>query len=1673
MQFWKKRLQRAAALVCTLALVASLLPTAAFAEPAATPEPTPSAQSDAGSTASTLELTEPTESPAPTPEPTPSTSPEPTAEPTESPEPTADPVESPEPSAEPTESPEPTAAPTESPAPSAEPTPIASPEVTAEPTESPEPTAEPTESPEPSTEPTESPEPVETPTTTPVLNEVQTFAANAPAPKVDGKTVVQAVDGVAQDFYADQEKMIWLSVEGGKDIGDKQNVTFILNIDGAKEAEVEVRGVYNSQAQLRINAPYYDYKADQLSDSALLECTWNEYEDCYNISNNDYEGTAGDKDAYTIIIALTTPELKDNDDIRIEDTEKDEYYGTFFWAKGTATKNDCKRKLEVYVNNTLEYTTTIETPESLKTDEYWFETNLEKYTTKVEILSDGHHTGLDGEVRKDVKVYLTTKCACGNANCQCPGGCDCELGCNELACNPGTGEHEIATPYGTISYDPDATDVTRSLWVEVYVNGKPEYTTPKALTVTSGVEGGLKFDANETRGYYLHSQGTSLNSYDILVRDSADDEWQYVSESATDKPTWKPETGSINLIYQDHEYKLRIYLYTFERYMTLDVTRKSGTADYVTGYTISYTARNPETGKEETYTYPATSFAAGQPQIIPYGREVTLTADCVPNYEVSTWYADRDSTDLSFVGERGNNGSDRSPLYAYGNTIWFTEYGTSNKQLQIYIEGVKQVEAPTDEQMKDLLGDAAVQVSCTTKPDDHTAAQYALLDGSYEEPDDLGGNSGDNYTYTITVDPAKYVAEYNKDFKNHDDPNPTSATITFEYVAGKWTVQTETPVEFKVECEVQSSVELTKRISKVTRGDTTVTLGDGEMLKAGDVVTYEITVENTGKVAVDGLTITDTFNGHDKPGDITKDKETVAGWTNSADGGWTATISKVSLDVGGEVTYTYTYHVADEDAGNTLTNTANIAGDGDDDPEDEAETVTEVENPEVTVDKTYTVTRDGKAVTISDSNPLQVGDEITYTITVKNNGNVELTGLTLTDTFNGYNKPEDSKSLKWGGQANSWTATLEIPKLPKGQEDTCSYTYTVVEEDLGNKLKNTATVKGGDLTDEPSVDVELPVEEKDPKAKISKELTKIVRNDEPVAVEDNKLKVGDEVTYEITVENTGNVTLKGLTVTDTFSGAGEPSAVKDNDGKEVGAWKDGVWTATIETLAIDGTVTYTYTYTVVQADADKTLTNSAVVTGDDLEDPEDPDNPPEDKEEHDVTDDGKITLRPADITIYMGGKDGYEAVMDGDTAKASNSLPEPGFYITLPKAVNDALGGNGHAEDLSGKITVTATTTDGQERNWMLEKYGTDDSTTMIGNQAHFVYKIVPGQDQPAIRVQFTDANKNTVTSDQFVMGDNLSNEYKMNLYTGGVEVKSISLKIEANGKVYHCGYDAEASISNPGKLTVRYAAADALTTKATTNLDEEIAKNTEQFYVEVKDSQKFYINEGNSQAGVTVDAGSVSLLADELTGNNADYNEAELYAATQKATSFEKTIMFGKYFDLVDAQNGNAWLTSDQEVTVFWPYPAGTDINTDFELFHFDGLDREGAAADGASTIDNAQPTKMTIEKGEHGITFTTKSFSPFVLVWENTQAEQPGGGDKPSGGGNNNNNNNTNNNQNKNTASASASANATVTAPAAAAVIPQTGDDMPVGLLAGLAIVAAGGLAALLVLRKRRNGQ
>ena len=464
------------------------------------------------------------------------------------------------------------------------------------------------------------------------------------------------------------------------------------------------------------------------------------------------------------------------------------------------------------------------------------------------------------------------------------------------------------------------------------------------------------------------------------------------------------------------------------------------------------------------------------------------------------------------------------------------------------------------------------------------------------------------------------------------------------------------------------------------------------------------------------------------------------------------------------------------------------------------------------------------------------------------------------------------------------------------------------------------------------------------------------------------------------------------------------------------------------------------------------------------------------------------TLQPADITIYMGGRDGYDGVLGNGEAQSSNSLPTPGFYFTLPADLNqvlsNALGKDpATAIDLSGLVTVTATGDDGKARTWKLERYGVEGgSSTAIVDEAsgleRFIYKIVPMETgQAPVRVQFTDKETGwTATSDNFTPDTALHNEYTMELYTGGVNPNSITMEFtlpeKKGGQTYTCGYDQENSKS--GTLTVRYANNDALIIDAVEDMDAAIANEDEMFYVEADSDQSFFINEQDTagtgedthKTGVEVDFTDVSLLADDIiTQERADalYDRAEQAA---ESAGLENVNMFAKYFDLVDKENGNAWLTpaDGETVTVYWPYPAGTDKNTEFKLYHFEGLDREMQVEDVEQEVYDAKMVDMTITKGETGITFETGSFSPFVLAWENP-AEQPSGGSGSE--------ENPAPTATPQPTPAPAEAEPVAAPAPAAATVPQTGDDMPVALLGVSAAGAAVVFVALLAVRKRRHGQ
>lgn len=721
---------------------------------------------------------------------------------------------------------------------------------------------------------------------------------------------------------------------------------------------------------------------------------------------------------------------------------------------------------------------------------------------------------------------------------------------------------------------------------------------------------------------------------------------------------------------------------------------------------------------------------------------------------------------------------------------------------------------------------------------------------------------------------------------------------------------------------------------------------------------------------------------------------------------------------------------------------------------------------------------------------LKVGDEITYQINVTNTGDVKLEGLTVTDAFTGNNKPSEGDGITWSGAAGNWTGTISNIELPAGEAKTYKYTCTVAEEDKGKTISNKATINGDD-SKEPIDEDEIKTVVENPAVGVEKSLVQVKRGEEIFLAEKGtipeELEVGDELTYEIEVKNIGNVKLKGLTLTDTFNGHFAPSKVKDKvaNVELTNEWeKDtttGLWTLKIENISPDvGEIeTYTYTYTVNQADAGNTLTNTAVVTGDEL----DRENPPEDKDEHKVTNDGDITLQPADITIYMGGKDGYAGAAGGD----SNSLPEPGFYITLPgeveKALQDAGYPNGEAADLSKIITgVTATTADGQTRSWTMKKYGATQSTAWIDDtsQAHFVYRIVPNQGQDPISVNFTDGDGKSVTEDKFTLTDSLSETYFMSLNTAGVDVETISLTFNIKDQIFHCGYDAKNS--QKGTLTVRYTTTpDAPTTPAAQSgedLQANIEANPDSYYVQVAGSdQKFYINEQDTGVdGVDVTAKDVSLLADNIVSDQANAEAAS--AMVQKAfeaANFGESTAWSKYLDLVDAENGNAWLTPEDgtEVTVFWPYPEGVTKDSEIKLYHFEGLDRDMATGEQLLAQVALTEAKLVpiIEKYEDGFTFNTSSFSPFVLVQNTTQPS--GGEDKPSGdddGNNDNNNNNTNTNNQTTTVNVANQAAAPAAAPAAVSV-PQTSDNSQPLVWVALVVVSGAALAALAVFRRKRS--
>jgi uncharacterized repeat protein (TIGR01451 family) len=197
----------------------------------------------------------------------------------------------------------------------------------------------------------------------------------------------------------------------------------------------------------------------------------------------------------------------------------------------------------------------------------------------------------------------------------------------------------------------------------------------------------------------------------------------------------------------------------------------------------------------------------------------------------------------------------------------------------------------------------------------------------------------------------------------------------------------------------------------------------------------------------------------------------------------------------------------------------------------------------ITVISAYTPEAD-LSITKSGPDYAHVGDKITYTFTVTNNGPDEAENVVVTDSVLGV---------------------IYGPKnLANGASETFTVEYTVTGSDP-DPLENTATVRSDtsdpDLTNNKAswtVDILHPAIDVSKSANVT------------------EAHAGDAIKYTIVVHNTGDCTLYDVNVTDTFLG-----------------------TTSIGTLDADENKVFTLTYTVKVGDPDP-LENTATASGKDV-----------------------------------------------------------------------------------------------------------------------------------------------------------------------------------------------------------------------------------------------------------------------------------------------------------------------------------------------------------------------------------------------------------------------------------------------------------------------------------------
>ena len=298
---------------------------------------------------------------------------------------------------------------------------------------------------------------------------------------------------------------------------------------------------------------------------------------------------------------------------------------------------------------------------------------------------------------------------------------------------------------------------------------------------------------------------------------------------------------------------------------------------------------------------------------------------------------------------------------------------------------------------------------------------------------------------------------------------------------------------------------------------------DKTTAKPGDTINYTITVKNTGNVELTNVKITDKL-----PAYYSEAKEQVSsqnGSTGSIVKDGAITFNK--LNVGETATIKISYKIKGENelvCGETkITNKVTSTTDQD-------KTEDNNDNNEVTTTVNRDCTPGYDVIKTVDKTTASAGDKLTYTITVKNTGNVELTNVKVTDELPAYysevTERVNAPSKSTGSIVKDGSVT--IASMPVGSTATISIVYTIKDTDDLACGETKITNKVTSTTDQDKTEDD----------NNNNEVTTTVYNnceygyDLIKTVDKTTANPGDTLTYTLTFRNTGRLDVTNVTIKD-------------------------------------------------------------------------------------------------------------------------------------------------------------------------------------------------------------------------------------------------------------------------------------------------------------------------------------------------------------------------------------------------------------------------------------------------------------------------------------------------------------------------------------------------------------